>query len=57
MIMDGFYTLFGVVAFKVEVSVGLWYISGMMWRFPFFIRMSKNGTSFKLCSTVNFILG
>ena len=28
-----------------------------MWPFTFFIRMSKNGNSFKLCSIVNFILG
>ena len=29
----------------------------MIWPFMFFIRMSKNGHSFKLCSIVNFILG
>ena len=28
----------------------------MIWPLIFFIRMSKNGNSFKLCSIVNFIL-
>ena len=40
------------------LSVSLWQISVMIWPFTFFfIRMSKNGNSFKLCSIVNFILG
>ena len=29
----------------------------MILPFTFFIRMSKNGNSFKLCSIVNFVLG
>ena len=29
----------------------------MIWPFTFFIRMTKNGNSFKLCSIVNSILG
>ena len=37
--------------------VGLLYISGMIWQFTFFIRMSKKGNSFDPCSIVNFILG
>ena len=28
----------------------------MIWPFTFFMRMSQNGTSFELCSIVNFIL-
>ena len=39
------------------MSVGLWEISVMIWPFTLFIRMSKNGGSFELCSKVNFIWG
>ena len=39
------------------MSVVLSLISVMIWPFTAFIRMSKNGNSFKLCSIVNFILG
>ena len=38
--------------------VGYLLVCGMMiWPFTFFIRMSKNGYSFELCSIVNSILG
>ena len=39
------------------VYVGLWLIFVMIWPYSFFIRMSKNGSSFELCSIVNFTLG
>ena len=50
---------FGGGAFEVEVlwGVGLWLIPAKTWPFMFFIRMSKNGNSFELCSIVYFILG
>ena len=56
-----FYTFWRGVAIEMEVFFGcLWVCGRYLWLFGhlhFFIRMSKNGSSFELCSKVNFILG
>ena len=46
--------------FEVEVLLGVyWFVieTVMIWPFTFFIRLSKNGSSFELSAIVNFILG
>ena len=59
-VRDGFYTVFGVVASEVEVLLGVcWFVVDICDDFAIYVftRMSKNGSSFRLCSIVNFILG
>ena len=61
-ILYSFFFFFGGGGFWSGGIVGCLLVCGrvrvvMIWPFTFFIRMSKNGSSFELCSIVNFILG